>query len=506
MKLEKYDESNVRISDINSEEKTFIDNKFSIHEENYVFNNAYKNGFWDGKKHFFDMKFNILPLGLVPTLEVYFQRYFPSTKIEKDWTESKEVFSFDNFYKNSTLGSHFNVRDYQQKGFEEAINTKKCILQAATGAGKSLILWLLTKYLVEDLDKDILIIVPQTQLVEQLEGDYIDYGEFINNIEIGKSTAKKLGKREAKKQGLDWEKLSDEGALHTALSKKIVISTWQTLQRKPKSFFERFGAILMDEVHHIDGETIQKIISFCANAEWRIGMTGTLKPAPKSQMVYTAYFHKQIKLISPRELIDRGFATEVEIYPIVLSYPGKLKYEKLQDEIDYISFNDERLDFIISLIKGLYYKSSTNNTLVLFKSVEKGFWRELEEKLGFVENLFIVHGKSTMKEREMARKVADEKDNTIIIASFATFSTGVNIKNLHNIVFTESYKSMVKIAQSIGRGMRQHKNKVKMRLFDITDKFKHKNRTYKQFEERLKIYNELELRVNKQMNYTIKNI
>ena len=158
------------------------------------------------------------------------------------------------------------------------------------------------------------------------------------------------------------------------------------------------------------------------------------------------------------------------------------------------------------MIKGLYNKSENNNTLILFKSVEKGFWRDLERKLSFVENLYIVHGKSSLKDREIARKEVDQKNNCVILASFPTFSTGVNIKNLHNIVFTESYKSMVKIAQSIGRGMRKHSSKDKVKIFDITDKFKHKNMTYKQFEERLKIYEELEFVVKKTLPYTIKNI
>lgn len=506
MIIKKLNESYIKLEDIGSEEQEFIDKRFSVLEDNYIFNAAYKNGFWDGKKHFFDVRYNTLPYGFLETLETALKNRFKDIEIEKKFEDVYEQYKFEDFYKNLNLADGIDIRDYQQLGFESAINQRKCILRAATGAGKSLILWLITKYLTENLKKDVLIIVPQTQLVEQLADDFSIYGEFRNGLEVGKSTAKKLGKREAKKLGLDYNQLSDEKALQIDLSKNIVISTWQTLQNKPKEFFDRFDAILMDEVHHIDGITLQSIMNHCVKAIWRIGMTGTLKQSEKSQLTYIGYFCRQIKLITPRELIDRGFATEVDIYPVILHYPNKLKYEELQDEVDYIAFNEERLEFIVSLIKGLYNKSENNNTLILFKSVEKGFWRDLERKLSFVENLYIVHGKSSLKDREIARKEVDQKNNCVILASFPTFSTGVNIKNLHNIVFTESYKSMVKIAQSIGRGMRKHSSKDKVKIFDITDKFKHKNMTYKQFEERLKIYEELEFVVKKTLPYTIKNI
>lgn len=160
-------------------------------------------------------------------------------------------------------------------------------------------------------------------------------------------------------------------------------------------------------------------------------------------------------------------------------------------------------------MKSVYYNSEHNNTLILFKNVQKGFWRELKENLSFVENLFVVHGDIDLEVREEARKVADSKNNTIILASYSTFSTGVNVKNLHNIFFLESYKSFVNIAQSIGRGMRQHATKEVVRIFDVTDKFDKKNFTYRHFEERLKIYDELKFDVlppEKYINIIVKNI
>lgn len=506
MQIKKINESYVKITDISSYEQEFIDKTFAVHEDNYIFNNAYKSGFWDGKKHFFDLRYNTLPIGFVPKLIDEVKRKFNS-EIKIDFCNKDLDIDFKDFYSNLNLKEEIEIRDYQQLGFESGIKKGKCILKAATGAGKSLILWLLTKYLTENMNKDVLIIVPQTQLVEQLSEDFELYGPFKDGIEVGKSTTKKLGKREAKKLNLDWQTLSDEKALSIDLSKKIVISTWQTLQHKEKAFFDRFEAILMDEVHHIDGATIQEIINHCVNAKHKIGMSGTLKPSKKSQMIYEGFFQEQLLLITPRQLIDRGYATDVIIYPIVLHYPRKKGYKDLLEESNYLSYNEERVDFIVSLIENLYKKNENNNTLVLFKSVEKGFWLDIQERLqGKVENLFVVHGKVKLSDRLEAIKVSETKNNCIILASFSTFSTGINLKNLHNVIFTESYKSLVKIGQSIGRGMRKHSSKDKVNIFDITDKFENKNMTYKQYLERVKIYQELEYKMRDELNYTIKKI
>lgn len=510
MLIEKYDESFVKLSFLEENEKVSIDNRFAPFVKDYFFNAAFKRGSWDGKKHFFDERYNTLPLGLVNKLEEHMKRWFPKTKIEKDYEEPKSFnFDFTEFYKNLNKADFIEIRDYQQKGFEESLNSGKCILQAATGAGKSLIIWLISKYLTEELKEDLLIIVPQTMLVEQLFGDFDDYGEFRNGVDVGKSTTKPIGKKIAKSLGLNYDELKEEGSLNLDLNKKIVISTWQTLKNKPKSYFARFGAILVDEVHTIDGRVLQEIVLSCRNANWKIGMTGTLKANEVAQMVYEAFFHKQIKLVTPRELINNGHATPVKIHPIIFHYPGKSNYEDIHNETDYIAFNNERLEKITNLVKSVYYNSEHNNTLILFKNVQKGFWRELKENLSFVENLFVVHGDIDLEVREEARKVADSKNNTIILASYSTFSTGVNVKNLHNIFFLESYKSFVNIAQSIGRGMRQHATKEVVRIFDVTDKFDKKNFTYRHFEERLKIYDELKFDVlppEKYINIIIKNI
>ena len=95
------------------------------------------------------------------------------------------------------------------------------------------------------------------------------------------------------------------------------------------------------------------------------------------------------------------------------------------------------------------------------------------------------------KDRESIRSIVEKQKDSIIVASLGTFSTGINIKNLHNIVLATPSKSQVKVLQSIGRGLRQSDNGETTKLFDIADDFHkkgYKNFTLKHSAERIKIY------------------
>ena len=85
------------------------------------------------------------------------------------------------------------------------------------------------------------------------------------------------------------------------------------------------------------------------------------------------------------------------------------------------------------------------------------------------------------------------RNDVILVASFGTFSTGISIKNIHNIFFTESFKSEIIIRQSIGRGLRLHKEKDVLSIVDFVDNFCYdgwKNYLYKHGDARQKIYKE----------------
>jgi len=107
--------------------------------------------------------------------------------------------------------------------------------------------------------------------------------------------------------------------------------------------------------------------------------------------------------------------------------------------------------------------------------------------------VFFVHGGVVAEDRENVREITEKEDNAIIIASYGTFSTGINIKNLHNVIFASPSKSRIRNLQSIGRVLRKGSNKTKATLYDIADDISYKtqrNYTLNHLVERIKIYNE----------------
>ena len=107
--------------------------------------------------------------------------------------------------------------------------------------------------------------------------------------------------------------------------------------------------------------------------------------------------------------------------------------------------------------------------------------------------VFFVHGGVDAEQRESIREITENESNAIIVASYGTFSTGINIKRLHNVIFASPSKSRVRNLQSIGRVLRKGKDKVKAILYDIGDDCTYnskKNYTLNHLIERIKIYNE----------------
>ena len=117
--------------------------------------------------------------------------------------------------------------------------------------------------------------------------------------------------------------------------------------------------------------------------------------------------------------------------------------------------------------------------------------------------MFFVHGGVATEDREKVREITEKETGAIIVASYGTFSTGINIKNLHNVIFASPSKSRIRNLQSIGRVLRKGDKKTKATLYDIADDISYKSRknyTLNHLIERIKIYNE------ENFNYDIVNI
>jgi len=432
------------------------------------FSPAYKAKHWNGTVCMMDRNNKILR-GLTETLI----NWAKDRKYDLVHNEEEYEFSLQeaiDFIKNLNLP--FEVRDYQVAAFIKAIRRKRRLILSATSSGKSLIIYLIARYLYDNnLSQCLLVVVPTTSLVNQLTLDFRDYGcdsdIFVQQIQ--------------------------EGTTKTP-NRPVVVSTWQSIQDQPKKYFEQFDAIIGDEAHLCGAKKLMYIISSCIRARYRIGLTGTLKDSKVHKLTLEGLFGRPYKASTAKSLMDKGHIANFEIKALLLKYgPAEahsVQGKEYRDEIDFLVSHEARNRFITNLALSL-----ETNTLVLFKLVEKHgkILVELLEQKKFDPNrkIFYVHGGTDVDDREEIRRIVENEKNAIIVASLGVFSTGVNIKNLHNIIFASPSKARITILQSIGRGLRLSPNKEKAVLFDIADDLRYrgkKNYTYNHFLLRLQIY------------------
>jgi superfamily II DNA or RNA helicase len=448
---------------------------------------AYRNRIWDGKIRLFSPANGELYIGLLPYLTKYLEDFEEDYTISEDLQDEKTIDRkiLDGFIRQLNIrsnGKSIKPRDYQVSAVEYAIRKHRALLLSPTASGKSLIIYVLVRYyemlLAEEQNDKILILVPTTSLVEQMYSDFIDYG------------------------WLDAYMQKVYSGYDRKVEKKLVISTWQSLYKMPKSYFEQFGCVIGDEAHLFKSKSLTSILTKLHLCKYRFGLTGTLDGMQTHRLVLEGLFGSLNKVISTKELIDKKTLANFSIKALVLSYPESecklVKDMNYQDEVDYIVRHAERNKFIIGLTKAV-----KGNTLVLFQFVEKhgsvlyDMMKDLDRKV------FYVHGGTDTQTREDIRAITEKENDAIIVASYGTFSTGINIRNLHNIVFASPSKSRIRVLQSIGRGLRVGDSKDTATLFDISDDFTHKSRrnfTLTHFMERINIYNE------EQFDYEIKRI
>ena len=454
---------------------------FTFFVPGYQFTPAYKQRLWDGKIRLADLRSFTIYRGLIPYIRKFCEERDYKLSIDSDLqvTESFSVKEATEFI--STLNLPHQVRDYQLKSFIQAIRNKRILLLSPTASGKSLILYLIVRWLQEADYKKGLLIVPTTSLVEQMYSDFASYGydsdKYCHRQYAGKDK-------------------------HT--NAFLTITTWQSIYKNPAEYFEQFDFVLGDEAHQFKAKSLTTILSGCSDAKYRIGTTGTLDGTQTHRLVLEGLFGPVYKATSTSELIEKGQLADFKIKCLILKYAEEIcKQARDWDyntEIEYIVKNEARNDFIRNLALSL-----EGNTLILFQFVEK-HGKDLNNNIksnAGKRHVFFVFGGTDVEVRESVRAITEKENNAIIVASYGTFSTGVNIRNLHNIIFASPSKSRIRNLQSIGRGLRIGDNKTEAVLFDIADDFrvgKFTNYTLKHFIERVKIYDE------EKFNYKYYNI
>jgi superfamily II DNA or RNA helicase len=452
---------------------------FTFFVPGYQFVPAYRNRIWDGKIRMFNLQTNQIYLGLLPYIELFCEErkyQFDYGDPRPDIEDEYSVYHAKKFIDSLNIharGEPIEIREHQIDAYIHAMQKRRALLVSPTASGKSLIIYLIFRQLHQYQNLKGLIIVPTTSLVEQLYSDFGDY----NNDEMTNVHRIYQGK----------EKDTD---------KPLTISTWQSLYKLPKEYFHQFDYIIGDEAHLFKAQSLTSILTSCVNAKYRIGLTGTLDGTKTHKLVLEGLFGSVKKVITTRELIDKQQVSDFEIKCLVLKHDDEIclqiKDKTYQEEIQYLISNENRNKFIKNLAVSL-----GNNTLILYQMVDK-HGQILYDMIRETKNIgdrkvFFVHGGVDANDREEIRRIMEIENDAIVVASFGTFSTGINIRNLHNIIFASPSKSRVRNLQSIGRGLRQSEGKEKAILYDIADDLrykKHMNFTLKHFVERVKIYTE----------------
>ena len=443
------------------------------------FNPLYRNRMWDGKIRLFSYMTGEVYVGLVDYIENFainngYTIDFSKYERVGETCNVEEVRDFCLSLNLASQKKSIDIRDYQVDAIHKALSSGRKLLLSPTGSGKSLIIYSLMRWHMQRGRKQ-LIIVPTTSLVEQLYSDFADYSSS-NGWETDKHCHRIYSGA---------EKINDFD---------VTISTWQSLHKMPKKFFESFDCIYGDEAHLFKAKSLSAIMNRCVNTRYRIGTTGTLDGTQTHKLVLEGLFGSVYKVTSTKTLIQNKQLAELKIFCLILDYDEETK--KLarsfdyQQEMDFLVGNPTRNKFIRNLAI-----NSKGNTLVLFQYVEKhgkNLYDMILAKCGD-RKVFFVYGGTDTQQREQIRALTEQETNAIIVASYGTYSAGVNIRNLHNIIFASPSKSRIRNLQSIGRGLRVSETKDTCNLYDIGDDLswkKKKNFTLQHMVERIKIYNE----------------
>jgi superfamily II DNA or RNA helicase len=463
-----------------------ISEHFSFFAEGYKWMPAFRQKRWDGKIRIFDGAKKELPVGLYPHLKIFARERgytitvkrnkFYGSPMDRNEVNPEELMDFVKSLNLASYKGPIQIRDYQFNAVCESYARMRACIQSPTASGKSLILYVLMRLMMQKTvkHKKILIIVPTTGLVDQLYDDFVEYASD-SKFNVSKHVHKIYGGKEK----------------HN-IEERVVISTWQSIYKMPPRYFKDFYTVFGDEAHGFKSASCTGIMSKCKDAKFRIGTTGTIDNAHVHKLVLEGMFGKVLKMVTTKELQDNNTIAKSKINVIKLNYDmdfreslGKMEYQR---ELDFIVTNDKRNEFIKKLALSL-----KGNTLILFQFVEKHgkvLHKMIDTDAEEGRKIFYVSGEVKTAEREAVRKLIETQKNSITCAS-VVFATGTNIVNLDNLILVSPSKSMIKLLQSIGRVLRKSGDGY-TNIYDIIDVL-HPRRSKKNYallhgEARMKIY------------------
>jgi len=449
-----------------------LSDRFTFDVPGAKFMPQYRKKFWDGKIRLFNLVKKEIYVGLLDKVISFIEKSgytyeFENSKFYGVPFEINEFISREGVSDYMKSISAHPPRDYQVDGVYSALYHNRKLLISPTASGKSLMIYSITRYYTEK-NLRTLIVVPTTSLVEQMYKDFADYGWEVDSY---------CHKIYSGKERYD-------------INKPVVITTWQSIYKEPVKWFDKFDVVIGDEAHQFKSKSLVDIMTKLLDCKYRFGFTGTLDGTQTHKWVLEGLFGPSYAITKTKELIDKGHLSTLDIKILLLKHPDK-KFETYEEEIQYLISHDRRNKFIKNLVLDL-----KGNSLVLFNRVESHgqiLFDLINTHKDSNRKAFFIHGGVDVDVREKVREITERENNAIIVASYGTFSTGINIRNLHNVIFASPSKSRIRNLQSIGRVLRKGEQKTKAILYDIADdttKNNTKNYTLNHLIERVKIYSE----------------
>ena len=366
----------------------------------------------------------------------------------------------------------YEYYDYQIEAIYRALSQERSILLSPTASGKSSIIYGIIRWYL-GTKKNVLLVVPSTSLVEQMYKDFELYSEK-NGWNVDKNCQKL------------YSGFSNE------FEKRVMITTWQSVWKLPKSWFDQFDVIIGDEAHNFKAKSLQTLFDKLGDCKYRVGTTGTLDGKQTNELTLTGMFGPVHKVITTKELMDAGMVSKLKPNCVVVKYPkavrqaaGKLSY---QDEMAWLISYEPRNKMLCDV--ALRCKGTTILISQYNEKHAKVLYEKLLEEAGDRPIHFIA-GDVKTTDRENIRTSIDPDTDPIIVCTFGVMSTGVNMKSIRNVILGTPMKSKIKTLQTIGRGLRLDEGKNTCNLFDFADDLsntKKPNHTLRHAHERYKIY------------------
>lgn len=471
-----------------------ISERFSFKVDNAQFDPRVRSGRWDGIKRLYNRTHKRMYSGLLFELVKFISKQEYTFKIDPALLVAPSAELADiqalttDFIRPHDKGQPIEPYDYQYEAVTYMMNAGRSICLAATSAGKSLSMYLAIRLyqMADELEgKRILIVVPSKMLVEQLYGDFDNYSTFEGSQWKASTFCQKV-----------------TGNYSKYIERPIVITTWHSLKTLHESTITQAGAIFVDECHSVKGPVLAELLEAAVNCDIRHGLTGTLDDMESNVLAAQGLLGPAKRIVTAKQIIDAGRATEVVVNCMILDYDkdtkrafnvdqqnaskSSMQNARYQSEINFINNLACRFNFIQTMVLSL-----KGNSIVLFDRVEDQGIPLYEDMKSKHEHTYLICGDTSDAEREQIKAMFEKYNDVILYATFSIMSTGVSIKNLHNMIFGSSSKAKIRVLQSIGRLMRLHESKSIATLYDLVDKIDYNgqpNATFKHVEERIKFY------------------